>query len=52
MLCDCLVFAGRYVGLTRLLMKWRWTVGTMVILYSINILHPLLEQNILVSTEW
>ncbi|XP_044173584.1 uncharacterized protein LOC122957541 isoform X2 [Acropora millepora] len=52
MLCDCLVFAGRYIGLTRLLMKWRWTVASMVILYSINILHPLLQQNILVSSEW
>lgn len=51
MLFSCLVYTGRYIRLTRVLIKWRWTLGTMVILYSINLLQPLLEESFLVSIE-
>ncbi|XP_068678559.1 uncharacterized protein [Montipora foliosa] len=52
MLCDCLAqLVGRYIAVTRLLIKWRWTVATMFILYSINTLHPLFERNVLESNE-
>lgn len=47
----CLVYTGRYIGPTRALIKWRWTLATMIMLYSINLLHQLFEENDLVSFE-
>jgi len=47
----CLVLTGRYLGLTRGFLKWRWTLMTMIILYSINLLQPLFEEEMLVSVE-
>ena len=47
----CLVCTGRYIGPTRALIKWRWTLATMIMLYSINLLHQLFEENDLVSFE-
>lgn len=47
----CLVCTARYLGLTRGLLRWRWTMITMIVLYSVNLLHPLLQEEMLASTE-
>lgn len=47
----CLVCTARYLGLTRGLLRWRWTMITMIVLYAVNLLHPLLQEEMLASTE-
>ena len=47
----CLVLTARYLGLTRGLLRWRWTMITMIVLYSLNLLHPLLQEEVLASME-
>ena len=45
----CLVLISRYLGLTRALLRWRWTITTMIILYTFNLLHPLFQEEMLAS---
>lgn len=47
----CLVHAARYLGLTRGLLRWRWTMITMIVLYFVNLLHPLVQEEMLASME-
>ena len=47
----CLVCTARYLGLTRGLLRWRWTMITMTVLYFVNLLHPLLQEEMLASIE-
>lgn len=47
----CLVHTARYLGLTRGLLRWRWTMITMAALYFVNLLHPLLQEEMLTSIE-
>ena len=48
---DCVVCTARYLGLTRGLLRWRWTMITMIVLYFVNLLHPLLQEEMLASIE-
>lgn len=47
----CVVSTARYLGLTRGLLRWRWTMITMIVLYFVNLLHPLLQEEMLASIE-
>ena len=47
----CFVLISRYLGLTRALLRWRWTITTMIILYTFNLLHPLFQEEMLASVE-
>ena len=50
MTLHCLLLTGRYFGLTRGLLRWRWTMVTMIVLYSFNLLHPLVQDDMVIST--
>lgn len=45
------VCTARYLGFTRGLLRWRLTMITMIVLYFVNLLHPLLQEEMLASIE-